>query len=257
MGSEHQMLSNPTLWASLALATALSFGPSTTKAEEVFDQQLAQPNDTDFASKGPWNVTLGAGVGYGPRFEGANRDHFVPIPFGSIAYAGVGALGPDGAKLNIFQSSGFRAGLLGGYSGGRNQNEDPRLTGLGNISPTLRLGGFVSYAWQNFELRTQLRQAVIHVSEGMEGSVGVNYTINPTDSWVVKFGPQLIFADSDYMKKFFGISVPQARQSGLTSYSAGAGAKDAAIGLTSTYKISEHWLIFGIAKFSELIGDAA
>ncbi|MDR3440752.1 MipA/OmpV family protein [Telmatospirillum sp.] len=223
----------------------------------MVDQQLEQPAPSDRASHGPWNVTLGLGGGYAPRFEGADRYHVVPVPFASVSYAGMGSVGPEGFSANILRSGGFRAGLLVGYSGGRDESDDPHLRGLGDISTAVQMGGFVAYQWSAFEIRGQIRQAVTHSGNGLEGSLGVNYMMRPTAAWMVKLGPQLVFADSDYMKKYFGITAVQSHNSGLHAYTARGGLKDVAFGLNTTYQLSEHWLLFGIAKVSEIIGDAA
>ncbi|WP_158240778.1 MipA/OmpV family protein [Telmatospirillum siberiense] len=227
------------------------------KAEETLDQQLEQPTDADHPSSGPWNVTLGLGAGYAPRFEGAKRYHFTPIPYGSVSYSGLGSIGPEGLGANIVKSGGFRAGLLVGYTSGRDENDDPHLQGLGNISGSLQMGGYAAYQWQGFEVRTKVLQAVTHSGNGLVGSVGVTYALHPATDWMVKVGPQLSFADSDHMKRYFGVTGTQSRNSGLSTYTANGGLNDISVGANATYQISPHWLLFGIAKVSELVGDAA
>jgi outer membrane scaffolding protein for murein synthesis (MipA/OmpV family) len=239
------------------LSVALCAGTTAARADEILDQQLEQPSASDHPSTGPWNITLGIGAGYGPRFEGAERYHFTPIPYGSVSYAGVGSLGPQGLGADILRTGGFRAGLLVGYSGGRDENDDPHLHGLGDISSSVLMGGFAAYQWNAFELRAQVRQAVIHTGNGLDGSLGATYTLRPAPGWMFKVGPQLGFADGDYMKKYFSVTGAQSSASGLQTYSAGGGLKDVAIGLNATYQLTEHWLLFGIAKVSEIIGDAA
>ena len=227
------------------------------RAQTILDQQMEQPGAADQSVLGHWDVTLGVGPGYAPRFEGAKRYHFVPVPYGVVSVSGLAALGPDGLSANILHAGGFRAGVVAGYGNGRDQSDDPHLRGLGDISASLQLGGFVAYRWEALEVRAQARQSVTHTGNGLEGTLGVTYELHPAEGWMVKAGPQLVFADGDYMKTFFGVSADQARASGLRAYSAGGGLKDVALGLNTTYALSQHWLAFGIVKLSELVGDAA
>lgn len=239
------------------LSIGLCVGATAVKAEETLDQQLEQPGTSDHPSSGPWNITLGAGLGYAPRFEGAKRYHFTPIPYGSVSYSGLGSIGPEGLGANIVKSGGFRAGPLISYSGGRDESDDPHLRGLGDISGSLQMGGFAAYQWNGFELRAKVLQAVTHTGNGLVGSLGVTYALRPAPGWMVKLGPQVSFADSDHMKKYFSVTGNQSRASGLQTYSAGGGWNDVAIGLNATYQLSTHWLLFGIAKVSEIVGSAA
>ena len=240
------------------LSLSLFLGSTTTAvAEEIIDQQLETASPSDQPSNGRWNITLGLDAGYSPRFEGAEHYHFMPIPYGSISYAGLGSLGPQGMTANIVKAGGLRAGLLVGYSGGRDQNDDPHLRGLGNISGSLQMGGFAAYEWNSFELKAQARQAVTHAGNGLTGSLGLAYTLRPASGWLVKLGPQLAFADDDHMKKFFGVTAGQSGTSGLQAYTPNGGLQDVAIGLNATYQLTNHWLLFGIARVSEIIGDAA
>lgn len=240
----------------LALAAGLAAGTTAATAAEIVDQQLERPPVTTPSASG-WDVTLGLGGGYAPKFEGASRYHAVPIPYASISYAGVGSVGPEGFNANVIRSGGFRAGLLVGYSGGRDQSDDPHLHGLGDIEASVQMGGYLAYQWNAFEVRAAVRQAVTHSGNGLDGTLGATYTLKPTDAWTVKAGPQLVFADSDYMKKYFGVTAVQSRNSGLREYRASGGLKDVAFGVNSTYRLSQHWMMFGVAKLSEIVGDAA
>ena len=237
------------LLASLAAST-----PS--MASEIVNEQLDQPSAPDLQTGGALNVTLGLGAGYAPRFEGAKRYHFVPVPYGSISYGALG-LSADGLTANLIKTSGFRVGLLLGYANGRDQSDDPHLQGLGDISPSVQMGGFAAYQWDAFEIRGQLRQAVTHFGNGMTGSLGLTYALHPAAGWSVKLGPQLGFADDDHMKKFFGVTAGQSSNSGLKAYTIGGGLENISFGVNATYQLTTHWLLFGIARVSEIVSDAA
>ena len=46
-------------------------------------------------------------------------------------------------------------------------------------------------------------------------------------------------------------------RSGLNTYSADAGIKDAGLGVTLTYKFTDNWDVTGLANYTRLLGDAA
>lgn len=270
-----------TLLSAVAAGVLVAGGGAS--AEEIVNQQLEQPSPTEHPSTGPWNVTLGLGGGVTPNFEGASNYHATPIPFGNISYSSRGFAGTEGTEgtdayatqaggvdigllgvfvgaqglgVNLLRVGGFRAGALLGYGGGRSESDDSHLNGLGSIDGSIQMGGFARYRWNAFEVRAQIRQAVTH-NNGLVGNVGVTYTFRPIDRLSVNIGPQVVFADSSYMEKYFGVTAAQSQASGLRTYSAGGGIKDVGLGMRSTYALDQHWIVFGIANVSEIVGDAA
>jgi len=247
----------------LLLTLGLCAAAPLAQAQDLADQQLEHPSSSDVDGKGadegksPWNVTLGLGVGVKPRYQGSDREKITPMPFGSISYDKLATLGPDGLRVSLLHSNSFRAGVLVGYNGGRDASTDSHLNGLGNIAPTLQAGGFATYEIQNFEVRAQAEQAVTHSGNGLQGTLGLSYRLHPTNDWLIKVGPQVTIADHDYLQTYFGVTAAQAKSSGLRSDSIGTGVKDAGLALSSTYQLTDHWLVFGILRVSEFVGDTA
>lgn len=244
----------PTLLAA-TLATVMGSLPA--RADQTLDQQLEQPSEQPTSSMGLWDVTLGMGLGYGPRFDGAKRYHFEPLPFGLVNYGRQASLGPDGLGANVIATNHFKMGVVAAYGGGRDQDDDPHLAGLGNIQSSIKVGGYVAYRWEGLEIRAQARQSVTHSDNGLDASVGASYTFHPAAGWTLKAGPQVSFADDAYMRRYFGVSYGQSRASGLAPYRTSGGPKDIAFGLNGTYQMTQHWMLFGIMRVSELVDHAA
>lgn len=267
----------------LVILVSLTLGAMSTvdhaRAEEIINQQLLQPGTAEHPTAGPWNVTIGIGVGAAPNFEGASTYHATALPYGNISYNGRGFLGtegstppaaegvqigllggflgPQGFGVNLIRVGAFRAGVLAGYAGGRQESDDAHLHGLGDISGAIQMGGYASYRWNAVEIRAQLRQAVTHSDNGLEASLGATYSFQPTDRIKMTVGPQLVFADGARMQTFFGVTPAQSQASGLRVFSAGGGINDVAFGVNGTYQLTPKWLVFGVAKISEIVGDAA
>lgn len=243
--------------ASIVGALFLATSGRTLLAQEIVVQQLETPHDGDLPSTGPWNVTLGVGAGLQPRFDGSNIFHFIAIPFGNVSYDDVAFLGPRGLGVNVVNRGGFQAGLLANYGGARDESADQHLHDLGNIASSVQLGAFLSYRWRGWDATLLVRQAVTHSNNGLEGMVGVTYLLRPSARWTIRGGPFLTFGDAQHMRKYFGVSVEQSSATGLPQHSLGAGLMDVSLGVTATYRMTEHWVIFGIAKASEILGAAA
>ena len=70
-------------------------------------------------------------------------------------------------------------------------------------------------------------------------------------------GPSVTFADSTYMKSWFGVNAAQAAASGYRQYDASAGLKSAGFGVTLVWFINKHWFTTADAALKRLLGSAA
>ena len=82
-----------------------------------------------------WNVVVGAGLIYAPKFEGSKDFEFVPIPMVSATFGDRVSIDPGGLTVDILNTNGFKASVKGGYElgGGRDDSDSRHLRGLGDI----------------------------------------------------------------------------------------------------------------------------
>jgi MipA family protein len=242
----------------VAVLAAWFFFSATAHAQLLQDQELEQQGLAGQPKTGNWNVTLGAGVIGEPDYPGASGYRARPFPLVLITYHDFLFLGPLGLGANVINWNGFRAGPIIGYEGGRDQDDDPRLSGLGNIEPSLTAGGFASYRSGPIGISVTVRQAVTHTSNGLVGLASLSYrAVIVPRSLDVAVGPDVEFADAQYDRTWFGITPTQSADSGLPVFTPGGGVRDYGLHAVLTYRYSEHIVVVGLATVKELTGDIA
>jgi outer membrane scaffolding protein for murein synthesis (MipA/OmpV family) len=219
--------------------------------EEVEQKGLAAP-----APSGNWDITLGLGVASVPNYMGANDYRAQAVPLASITYRNTFFLGPSGLGLNAINWNGFRAGPVLGFQGGRSQDDDPHLNGLGDIQPSLTAGIFASYRMGPFEVAGTVRQAVIHTNNGLVGRLQLDYRMPIiADKLALDIGPEIDLGDSQYEQTWFGVSTGQSARSGLPAFASGGGITDAGAHLILNYRYSEHILLRAFGDVRQFVGD--
>jgi MipA family protein len=228
------------------------------QAQMLREEELEQQGVANQPVTGNWNVTLGAGVAGRPDYPGASGYRAEPIPLVLISYRDLFFLGPLGLGMNAINWNGFRAGPVLGYEGGRNQSDDSRLDGLGDIQPSATAGLFAGYHDGPFAISATARQAIIHTSNGLDGLVWLDYRAAiVSHSLSLAIGPDVEFADSQYDRTWFGVTPGQSALSGLPVFTPGGGVRDVGLHAVLTYHYSEHILVVTFATVRELIGDVS
>jgi outer membrane protein len=243
--------------AALFAVGVWSLSPATSRAQTLQEELLEQQGLAQEPTLGKWSVTLGAGVAEVPDYPGGDRYRVRPVPLVSIEYDKLVFLGPYGLGLNAIQWNGLRAGPVLGFEGGRKQDDDPHLNGLGDISPSLTGGVFATYRFSSFQVSGTVRQAITHTENGLTGLLQFDYRGRIADRFELIAGPDVEFADGAYDRTWFGVSPGQSAQSGLPVFSPGGGVKDAGLHAILTYYYTQHVLLRGFAGVKELTGDIA
>ncbi|MGH8455806.1 MAG: MipA/OmpV family protein [Stenotrophobium sp.] len=204
-----------------------------------------------------WQVQLGAGAGVQPRYEGSARYHAQPEPLIEIRYRDIGffSLG-EGLGVNFLSRKGLRAGAALSYDLGRREELDPRLHGLGNISPAPELKFFGEYVLYPVVLRADVRRAFGGHS-GLIGDLSVYLPLLGSEKFFVLAGPTVTLVNNEYAQRYFGITPAQSAASGLPVYGAAGGIKDVSLGITAAWLFGEHWSVDGIAATERMLGDAS
>lgn len=200
-----------------------------------------------------WEVIVGAGAMYAPKYEGSDEFKVMPVPFiaGSI---GPINLEPLGVSVDVFEAQGFKASLKASYEFGRDEDDSKYLKGLGDIDGSALLGGKVAYEWGPIEVYGSVDKWV-GGSDGLTGTVGANVN-HQIDRFLLGAGASATFADDNHMKDYFGVTAAQSARSGLREHRAEAGLKRVDLEASVTYLVSESWIIRGQAGVGFLTGDA-
>ncbi|MCP4343119.1 MAG: MipA/OmpV family protein [Desulfobulbaceae bacterium] len=202
-----------------------------------------------------WALSLGVVGGVAPDYEGSDDYEFGLGP--NIAFSWRDRIFYKGKSLgvNVLKTKNFKAGPILSWTSGRDEDDNDRLTGLGDVDSTIEGGGFMSYRMKPLRFRLEVRQDLDSGHDGalVELSGGTGF---PFEKPLVFVSLGATWASDDYMESFFGIDSQQSAASGLQEYSADSGIKDVNIGLTAGYSITNRWRVGGILEYKRLVGDA-
>ncbi|HTY50898.1 MAG TPA: MipA/OmpV family protein [Steroidobacteraceae bacterium] len=243
------------LCAAIALACPRALAQS--QAQGLALQQLEGGNLASTGTAG-WNATLGIGLAAVPRYPGASDDRARLIPLISVSYDNLVFLSPLGLAIRAIHADGFFAGPVIGYEGSRHQSDDPYLAGLGDIPASLTAGAFAGYAAGPWRLLITARQAVTHSMNGLEGLAELEYHAELVPHQLtLNLGPEVSFADGQYNRTWFGVSLSQSADSGLPVYTPGGGINAVGVHAGFVTALSAHILVRVFGDVRRLTGDAA
>jgi outer membrane scaffolding protein for murein synthesis (MipA/OmpV family) len=203
-------------------------------------QATAMPG-IDAAAASPYSLTVGAAVARVPTYEGADRFDTRALPV--IAYRSgrffAGTL--NGVGYNLSHLSNLEFGPVLTYRFGRDESDDARLRGLGNIDAGADVGAFVRWNAQPLSLSATLEQGVGGDVTGTKVRLNAAYALSINRSNSLRFDASVDWANAEVMQGFFGISAPQSARSGLPVYDASSGIRRYGVGAVWAYNITPQW----------------
>lgn len=228
------------------------------------------------ASTGALRGRVGPGIGIFPDYEGADDYSVNALPLVDIGKPGAFFLtgadintndGLASAGVTIFHvtytgKSGHNAQLLMGplarVHGGRDEDDNRALDGLGDIDKSAGVGGFM--ALNAGPWAANLIAVPQDAGDGRDGflvTFDATYITSFSDDLTLSTGLSTSWADDDYMQGYFGVTDAQTTRAGLAQFDSEAGFKDAGIQLKATYTLSKHWVVDGQVGYWRLLNDAA
>ena len=213
-----------------------------------------EPAEREPASE-EWKFTMGGGMAFVPRYEGASsrRVRFVPVFEAKRGrfFAGVSR----GVGYDFSGDPHLRYGPRVGITPYRRQNADVRLNGMGDISYGAEAGGFFEahYApwYANTELGAGPRGVRLELGGGIEAKLG--------GSDRVRGGVEVNWANGRYMQTYFGVTQAQAAASGgvLTPYTASSGIRHYGVSFNWIHDFGRGWFSNAGLNFRQISGSLA
>jgi len=209
---------------------ALALGLAQPGYAQVEEAGSAPPLSARGAAAGSgWTLTLGVAPVVSPAWVGS-KDTVVSIypdvrlNYRDVIFASV----PDGIGWNALNSDGWKAGPLAKIRFGRNEDGSSpfvvsggsdALRGLGDVSASAELGGFVEKRWGaggRWRARGEVRRGFGgHSGVIADGSLSYQVRVGPA---VISAGPRATAASGDFFRTYFGIDAGQSVRSGLAPY---------------------------------------
>jgi MipA family protein len=242
-------------WRARAGATLLLVAPAGIALAE-------EPSEPD-ANK--WQVMLGAGVGSKPEYPGSGEDEIRPVPVVNIRYGrfflgGVPGGGGGGLGVDLYGNESLRLGAVvtADFGEVREESDDIRLQGLGDIDGTTRAGFFASYELTNWlELSANALQDIGDNDQGLIASLELEASYQPLPGLRLSAGPGVMWGNDEYAQTLYGIDGQQALRSGFSQYDAGSNATLMRFSLGAQYALTPKWSLGSRITASRLLGDAA
>lgn len=246
--------------AMVVLGAWLSAGPA-----------LAQPanmggaiDPVDTAPGDGIKVTLGAGLGVAPDYEGS--DSYEPVPLWNLTVGNlyhpktyVQLLGPR-LRSNLIPDDHWRLGVAGQFIRKRDDVHNDRVDDLDSVDASIMLGlvggyDFLAAPDRDLILEVEARQDVAN-DNGFLATIRGSYGGRLTESWRMVAFVGSTWADDDYMSSYFGIDAADAAASGLDQFNADEGIKDVNFGGALSYRFLERWRVAVVGTYARLLGDA-
>lgn len=202
-----------------------------------------------------WNVVIGAGGIYAPKFEGSDEFEVQPFPMFSATFGEYVTVDPRGISINVYRYQSFSFVAKVGYEAGRQEDDSDHLKGLGDVDAGAVIGGKLAYELGPVELFTSFDKT-IGGSDGLVGTVGASIS-HSYNQFLFSAGASATWADANHMDSYFGVTAAQSARSGLAAYDAGAGFKRIDFEASVTYVTEKSWLVQGQIGLGYLVGDAA
>jgi len=209
--------------------------------------------DRDAAAR--WRFALGLGLGAGPNFQGSDKYRIRPAPF---VFAGYGRffVGFGGAGVNLYRAPGWGFGAIVAPGGGRKENVDQRLAGLGDVDRTVNLGLYGVTFTRRFLTRAVVYTDVAGEGQGSFARLDLLARFRVDERVRFFAGPGLGWGSRQYTQTFFGVSDEQSARSGLPEYQAGAGVNNLRFTTGANYRFAPNWNLIGSLTASRLSGQA-
>lgn len=214
------------------------------------------------ASEEDWQVRVGIGATFEPRYSGSDAYHSLVGPSLDIRYKDLAFFSTgEGLGVNILQGQNWRVSVAAVYDLGRRGHDDPSsLNGLGNINPSPEMKIAAEYVVSK-DFPLVMRAAVTRSFGGANGYIADIGAYMPMPASSERFfwfaGPSVSIADSNYMQGWFGVNGAQAAASQYRRYDAHAGLASAGFGVTFIWFITKNWFVTADGALKRMLGSAA
>lgn len=232
--------------------------------DEEFDQDKGWHPLRDFVGVltflAPSNTDLSIGVGpeYRPDYFGSDDYHWVPDPEVYVKFRNFVFLDNDGADIALIGFSGFSFGPSLRVVGDREENDNPALTGLGEVDYTLEIGGFAATKFADSILfRFKVRKGVVGGHDGLIVDAAgtallfrygrLSTSVSANASWI----------GNRYADTYFSVTPAQSLASGLPVYDARRGMRDIGGSFNAYINIGKRWSLNPYVTYSYIFDDFA
>ncbi|MDE1182368.1 MAG: MipA/OmpV family protein [Paraburkholderia sp.] len=190
-----------------------------------------------------WKVSIGPGIMVSPKYPGARAMAVLPLPSVDISYDDrVFSQALDVLGLNLLKGDDWHVGTAISFDfQSRNESDDPRLRGLGNVHAGPKLKLFADYSVSFVTGSVSAMQDIAATGQGLLVSADLAANLPVTPKLPVSVGPGVTWANAVYTRTLFGVSPQQSAASGMTAYGTSSGVRDVHLNGYASYDFTPHW----------------
>lgn len=231
--------------------------------EESRSALVPLPSVDDFTrGEDGWGAGLGLGIEYESAYEGSDEFELEVNPAGAVQWrkgddiyywAGT-ALGWRGLRSEAWL---FDVSVAFPFEEGREEDDskDGRLDGLGDVDGSTEIILQARRALDS-DWRYWLDGRLIASEDGSLGILGAGRRFGEqTDGTGSDLSLVLVFHDSDYANRDFGINSEQSVNSGLDETDLDGGFRSVGLNYTFRYFVHDNWQLFGEALYEHFSSD--
>jgi len=209
-----------------------------------------------------WSVGVGAGVITSPAYRGASTYRARPIPALSVRRGDDFALSGLEASYTPLRAGPWTAGAKARFRfGQRERDNQVAMRGLGDVSPSVELGGFVGFGRGPVTLTAALAQDVAGGHGGQVATLGAAYSVplrrTAAGPVLLSAGPSVTWGSGKFNRSYYGVDAGQSARSGLAPYRPGAGLESAGLSANLIAPLSRRVTFVAVAGYDRLAGEAA
>lgn len=203
-----------------------------------------------------WDIRLGLLGAAHPDYAGSDDYDASLAPYFRINWKDTIILGGRSVRARILDRGGFSVGPVARLRGGRDEDDNDDLKGLGDDDGAVEVGGFLRYRTGPFRLRLTAVQDVAGGHKGAVAELGAGMQVPFDRPWFLLMG-KTTWADQDYTNSYFGITGTQSARSGLPAFRASAGIRDVGFSLSTRLALWRGLSLVAVCNYERLLGDAA
>ncbi len=238
------------IWLTFITTFAVFAGISDAHAQDGISVSESRPQ-----SYRQYDIHLGGGAIYKPKYPGADKSVVYPFPIISVGSFFIPGLGQVVDNQNIRR--GFNIYPSFDFYGTRKASDSPDLIGTTEIDWALELGFGIGYRYDWIRGFFELRQG-FNGHTGQTADLGIDFIMNPFDRLEFRFGPRATWGSNEFMETYFGVTPAEAASPGsiLTPFSASSGFKSVGVAALASYSLSEFTTLHLRGSWDRFIGDA-
>ncbi len=204
-----------------------------------------------------WDIRLGAGAVVVPKYEGAKKLKAMPMPLIDVTWRDRVYLNPvNGAGVYLVNTPNIDLGVGMTYRFGRDQDDGPKLKGLGDVDGGLAGRIFAAYWAGPFSVYANATSD-FGGRQSATGEVGALGLLPLSEKVALRATAFTTWADNRNMETFYGVTATQSARSGLAQFNAKGGFKRADAAIALNYQITPSWSLDVSVGTGYLMGDAA